>query len=107
MLEIALKRARLDRIWWLVTPGNPLKSRDELANLEERLRMSEAIASHPRIVVTALEAGLGTNYSVDTIRILRRIRPRLRFVWIMGADSLANFHEWQNWRRKPGRPGRR
>jgi nicotinate-nucleotide adenylyltransferase len=97
--EIALKRARLDRIWWMVTPGNPLKSRDELANLEERLRMSEAIASHPRIVVTALEAGLGTNYSVDTIRILRRIRPRLRFVWIMGADSLANFHEWQNWRR--------
>jgi nicotinate-nucleotide adenylyltransferase len=97
--EIALKRARLDRVWWMVTPGNPLKSKDELADLEVRLRMSEAIASHPRIIVTALEAGLGTSYSVDTISMLTRLRPRLRFVWIMGADSLANFHEWRDWRR--------
>lgn len=96
--EIALKRARLDRVWWMVSPGNPLKSGDGLASLEERLEKSEAIARHPRIVVTALEAGLGTRYSEDTIRMLRRIRPRLHFVWVMGADSLANFDEWHNWR---------
>lgn len=97
--ETALKRAALDRIWWMVTPGNPLKANDEPADLQARVRESRAIARNPRIEVTAFEAGLGTRYTEDTLSVLKRSRPRLRFVWIMGADNLADFHLWQNWRR--------
>ncbi len=90
----ALRRLRLDRVWWLVTPGNPLKDRRLLASPEERVVRARTIAADPRIAVTAFEAAIGTRYTVDTLRWLVRRRPGLRFVWIMGADSLGSFHRW-------------
>jgi len=95
----ALKRLRLDRVWWLVTPGNPLKQNGGLHALKERVEAAREVADDPRIDVTCLESVIGTRYTVDTITYLRRRASRLRFVWIMGADNLAQFHRWQNWRR--------
>ncbi|WP_068005671.1 nicotinate-nucleotide adenylyltransferase [Pseudovibrio axinellae] len=95
--ETALRRLALDQIWWLVTPGNPLKSHRELASLEERVSAVEALAQHPRMKVTAFEKVLGTSYTASTLHSLLRIRPNLNFVWVMGADNLSNFHHWQNW----------
>ena len=97
--ETALKRCALHQIWWMVTPGNPLKDQTQLAPLETRLALSREIVKNPRIVVNAIEAGLGTGYSEHTLSRLTQIRPRLRFCWVMGADNLADFHLWQNWRR--------
>ncbi|SDU47901.1 nicotinate-nucleotide adenylyltransferase [Stappia sp. ES.058] len=96
--DTALKRLALDQIWWLVTPGNPLKDPGELEPLTDRIARVEEVADHPRMRVTALEAGLGTSYSARTILNLRQKRPRVRFVWVMGADNLAGFHRWQAWR---------
>ena len=96
--DIALRRLGLDWIWWMVTPGNPLKSRRELRSLDERVALVSAIARHPRMVVTAFEAAAGTRYSADTIDYLQHRRPHLRFVWLMGADNLATLHHWQEWR---------
>jgi len=96
--EIALKRLGLDQIWWLVTPGNPLKQNDGLPPLETRMEAARQLADHPRIVVTGLEAQIGTRYTYDTIEYLTRRCPQVRFVWIMGADNLASFHRWQHWR---------
>lgn len=93
--RIALRRLRLDRVWWLVTPGNPLKDRDVLAPLHERVARARHIAVDPRIAVTAFEAGIGSRYTVDTLRWLVRRRPTCRFVWIMGADSLGTLHRWR------------
>ena len=95
----AMKRLRLDRIWWLVSPGNPLKAQGGLHDLRERTEAARRIANDPRIDVTCLEAVIGTRYTVDTITYLRRRCSGLRFVWIMGADNLAQFHRWENWRR--------
>ena len=95
---IALRRLGLDRIWWLVTPGNPLKQNGGLPPLAERMAACRRLARHPRIVVTGLEAEIGTRYSYDTVAYLRRRCPGVRFVWIMGADNLAQFHRWQRWR---------
>ena len=95
----AIKRLKLDRVWWLVTPGNPLKDQDGLRDLNERTAAARKMASDPRIDVSCLEAVIGTRYTVDTISYLRRRASGLRFVWIMGADNLAQFHRWQNWRR--------
>jgi nicotinate-nucleotide adenylyltransferase len=95
---LALKRLRLDRVWWLVTPGNPLKDTSGLAPLDERVAAARELAHHPRIVVTGLEAEIGVRYSYDTIRHLVARCPGVRFVWIMGADNLRSFHRWQNWR---------
>jgi nicotinate-nucleotide adenylyltransferase len=95
---IAMKRLRLDRVWWLVTPGNPLKDTRGLAPLEERIVAARALAHHPRIEVTGIEALIGTSYTYETIRYLRRHCPGVRFVWIMGADNLRSFHRWQKWR---------
>jgi nicotinate-nucleotide adenylyltransferase len=92
----AMKRLQLDRVWWLVTPGNPLKG-NPLHSLEERMAAAQRLAQHPRIDVSCLESVIGTRYTVDTIDYLRRRCPRLRFVWIMGADNLAQFHRWENW----------
>jgi nicotinate-nucleotide adenylyltransferase len=94
----AMKRLRLDRVWWLVTPGNPLKDTTALAALDERLAAARALARHPRIDVTGIEALIGARYSYDTIRYLLSRCPLVHFVWIMGADNLARFHRWQNWR---------
>ena len=95
----AIKRLKLDRIWWLVSPGNPLKDNTSLRDLEERAEAARKIAGDPRIDVTCLESVIGTRYTADTINYLRRRAPGLRLVWIMGADNLAQFHRWQNWRR--------
>lgn len=100
--RMALARLQLDRLWWLVTPGNPLKERHGLASLEERLEAARRLARHPRITVTDVEAQLGVRYTIDTIRQLRARCPTVRFVWIMGADSLANFHRWGHWREIAG-----
>lgn len=95
----ALKRLGLDRVWWSLTPGNPLKSRAELAALGERLAEAGRAARHPRIVVTGFEAALGFAYTVETAAYLDRRRPGARFVWLMGADSFAGLHRWRAWRR--------
>jgi nicotinate-nucleotide adenylyltransferase len=95
----AIKRLKLDRVWWLVTPGNPLKDQDALRDLDERAEAARRMADDPRIHVSCLESVIGTRYTVDTISYLRGRAAGLRFVWIMGADNLAQFHRWQNWRR--------
>ncbi|UOK72521.1 nicotinate-nucleotide adenylyltransferase [Ancylobacter polymorphus] len=95
---LALKRLRLDRVWWLVTPGNPLKDNRALPPLDARLAQARAVADHPALVPTGLEAGLGTRFSFDTVAALVRRFPGVRFVWLMGADNLAAFHRWQHWR---------
>jgi nicotinate-nucleotide adenylyltransferase len=95
----AIKRLKLDRVWWLVTPGNPLKDNGPLRDLDQRAETARAMADDPRIDVSCLESVIGTRYTVDTISYLRRRAAGLRFVWIMGADNLSQFHRWQNWRR--------
>ena len=95
---LAMKRLGLDRVWWLVTPGNPLKETTGLPPLDARMAAARALARHPRVNVTGFEAGIGTRYSYDTIAWLVRRCPGVRFVWIMGADNLGNFHRWQRWR---------
>jgi nicotinate-nucleotide adenylyltransferase len=95
---IAMKRLGLERVWWLVTPGNPLKDSRGLAPIDERIAAARALARHPRIAVTGLEAEIGAHYTFDTIRYLRARCPGVRFVWIMGADNLRSFHRWQKWR---------
>ena len=95
----AIKRLKLDRVWWLVTPGNPLKADRSSRDLDERMAAARAVANDPRIEVSCLEAVIGVRYTVDTITYLRRRTSGLRLVWIMGADNLAQFHRWQNWRR--------
>ncbi|WP_179378037.1 nicotinate-nucleotide adenylyltransferase [Jannaschia marina] len=93
----ALKRLGLDRVWWLVSPGNPLKTRGP-APLVERMARAKEVMQHPRVTVTDIEAHLGTRYTARTIASLRARYPGLRFVWLMGADNLAQFHLWQDWR---------
>jgi nicotinate-nucleotide adenylyltransferase len=95
---LAMRRLNLDRVWWLVTPGNPLKSTTGLAPLAERIAAARALARHPRIEVTGLEAAIGVRYSFDAIRYLVARCPGVHFVWIMGADNLRSFHRWDNWR---------
>lgn len=95
--EIALRRLRLDQLWWIVTPGNPLKSRTELAPLAERLSRSEEIAGDPRVRVTAFEARHAIRFTADTLTLVRARNPGVNFVWIMGADNLRDFHRWQRW----------
>jgi nicotinate-nucleotide adenylyltransferase len=95
---LAMHRLGLDRVWWLVTPGNPLKDNHRLAPLSERLAAARALAHHPRIDVTDFEADLGTSYTYATVNYLVRRCPGVRFVWIMGADNLRHFHRWQRWR---------
>jgi nicotinate-nucleotide adenylyltransferase len=95
----AIKRLKLDRVWWLVSPGNPLKDHAALRDLDERAEAARRMANDPRIDVSCLEAVIGTRYTADTITYLRRRASGLRLVWIMGADNLAQFHRWQNWRR--------
>jgi nicotinate-nucleotide adenylyltransferase len=95
---IAMNRLGLDRVWWLVTPGNPLKDTRGLAPLVERIAAARQLASHPRIDVTGLEADIGARYTYDTVRYLIARCPGVSFVWIMGADNLRSFHRWQKWR---------
>ena len=94
---LALKQLQLDYVWWLVSPQNPLKPERGMAALEERVASAKALARHPRIKVTAIEAELGTSYTVDTVRRLRRRFPRAHFVWLMGSDNLLQIPRWRRW----------
>jgi nicotinate-nucleotide adenylyltransferase len=95
----ALKRLQLDRVWWLVSPQNPLKPTEGTADLEQRLAVARAIAGRdPRIVVTDLERRVGTRYTVDTLGWLTR-RARARFVWLIGADNMVQLPLWRRWQR--------
>lgn len=96
--QIAIKRLQLDRVWWLVTPGNPLKSKSGLAPLHERLADARAVTCDPRIIITDLEKDLASPYTAATLAFLKRRHPGVDFVWLMGADCLATFHRWSNWR---------
>jgi nicotinate-nucleotide adenylyltransferase len=95
---VALRRLALDTVWFLVTPGNPLKDHDGLAPLAERLAATRRVAAHPRLAVTGVEAELGCDLTYDTLRALTARLPGLRLVWIMGGDNLASFHRWHRWR---------
>ncbi len=94
--RVALARFGLDWVWWLVSPGNPLK-RDPPAPAARRVAAAAAIARHPRIRVTDIECHIGTVHTVATLAQLSEIFPRLRFVWLMGSDNLAGFHRWESW----------
>lgn len=92
----AIKRMGLDRVWWLVSPGNPLKARGP-APLSDRMARARAVMDDPRVVVTDLEARLGTRFTAETILRLKALYPGVRFVWLMGADNLVQFHRWNHW----------
>lgn len=93
----AIKRLHLDQVWWLVSPGNPLKSRQP-APLADRMAQARAVIDHPRVKITDLEAQLGTRFTYETIKALQALYPGVRFVWLMGADNLVQFHRWDRWR---------
>jgi nicotinate-nucleotide adenylyltransferase len=95
---LAMHRLGLDRVWWMVTPGNPLKDTRGLAPLGGRIAAAKRLADHPRIDVTGVEAEIRTRYTYDTVRTLIARCPGVHFVWIMGADNLRSFHRWQKWR---------
>jgi nicotinate-nucleotide adenylyltransferase len=92
----ALKALGLDAVWWLVSPGNPLKA-DAPADLARRLAAAQALVRHPRIKLTDLEAQTGTRYTAATLTALQARYPGVRFVWLMGADNLGSFHHWDRW----------
>ncbi|WP_434618686.1 nicotinate-nucleotide adenylyltransferase [Tabrizicola sp. M-4] len=92
----ALKRMGLDRVWWLVSPGNPLKAKGP-APLVDRMARARAVMRDPRVVVTDLETRLGTRFTAETLERLRALYPGVRFVWLMGADNLGQFHRWERW----------
>ena len=94
----ALNALGLDEVWWLVSPGNPLKPPRGMAPLAARVRSARAMARRAPIRVTAIERELATRFTVDTLRALKRRYPERRFVWLMGADNLAQFHRWKDWR---------
>ena len=96
--RIALMRLGLDRVWWLVTPGNPLKSQADLAALQARVEAARRLVAGPRVAVTDIEAHIGARYTYDTLAWLTRRAKGVRFVWIMGADNLSQFHLWRHWR---------
>lgn len=96
--QFAVRALGLDEAWWMVSPGNPLKSKDGMASLGARVASAKSMSRNAPIRVTAIERELGTRYTADTLRALKRRYPNRRFVWLMGADNLAQFHRWKNWR---------
>ncbi|MCB8836656.1 nicotinate-nucleotide adenylyltransferase [Aurantimonas sp. VKM B-3413] len=96
--ETAFRRLGLDRVWWMVSPGNPLKDHGILRPIAERVAASRKLAFSPRFDVTAFEAVHRVRFTADALRILQARRPDVRFVWIIGADSLGTIHRWQDWR---------
>ena len=97
--RLALMRLGLDRVWWLVTPGNPLKSEADLVAMQARVDAARRLVAGPRVAVTDIEAHIGARYTYDTLAWLKRRAPGVRFVWIMGADNLREFHLWRHWRK--------
>jgi nicotinate-nucleotide adenylyltransferase len=95
--ELALKQLGLDYVWWLVSPQNPLKETDGMAGFGERLEAAKIFNTHPRVIVTNIERRLGTRFTIDTLRALKRRFPQLRFVWLMGSDNLLQIPRWRNW----------
>lgn len=95
--QVALRRLGLDRVWWLVSPGNPLKAHGP-APLNARIAQARRLAQNPRILVTDIEARLGLRLTADTVHALQRRYPGVRFVWLMGSDNLVQFHHWDRWR---------
>lgn len=95
--KIALSRLKLDYVWWLVSPQNPLKSKKDLAPLKRRLAFAKTIARDPRIRVSDIEAALGTRYTVDTLATLKKRFPKVQFIWLMGSDNLVQLPRWHRW----------
>ncbi len=95
----AMRRLGLDEVWWLVSPGNPLKEKQGMAPLAARLVSAQRAARRAPIRPTAIEREFGTRYTIDTLRRLLRRYPQRRFLWLMGADNLAQFHRWRDWRK--------
>ena len=95
----AIEALGLDEVWWLVSPGNPLKDDSGMAPFEDRLASARRIARHGRIRVSDFESRAGTRFSVDTLAALRRRYPGKAFIWLMGEDILPQFHRWKDWRR--------
>jgi nicotinate-nucleotide adenylyltransferase len=95
--ETALRRLRLDRVVWLVSPHNPLKRGRRPASLERRMVGAQALAKGPSMIVSDAEARFGSTYTLDTVRLLQGRFPGVRFVWLMGSDNLAGFHRWRGW----------
>lgn len=93
----ALRRLGLDRVWWLVTPGNPLKDHAGLPSSADRAMAARQVADDPRIDVTTIEDDIGTRWTAETLAWLTRRCPEVRFVWMMGADNLSGFHHWHRW----------
>ena len=94
----ALRRLGLDQLWWVVTPGNPLKINNGLPHARQRMDLCRRLAPDKRMRITAFEEDLATPYTAATLAFLAQRYPGVRFVWIMGADNLASFHRWQHWR---------
>ncbi|MDA0220828.1 MAG: nicotinate-nucleotide adenylyltransferase [Proteobacteria bacterium] len=95
--RLALDRLRLDAVWWLVAPQNPLKPVHGMMPFARRLQAARAFVDDPGIRVTGIEAALGTHYTCDTLRRLKARAPAARFVWLMGADNMATIHRWHRW----------
>ena len=95
----ALKRLGLDEVWWLVSPQNPLKARGGMAPQKERIAKAQAMARHPRVKVTGMEADWGTRYTADTLAKMTRRFPAARLIWLMGADNLKQISRWDRWAR--------
>lgn len=96
---VAIRRLKLDAVWWIVSPQNPLKSAAGMALLARRLDVARVVARHPRLHVSAPEVGLQTRFTADTLDALRGQFPRARLAWLMGGDSMADFHRWHDWPR--------
>jgi len=94
----AIEALGLDEVWWLVSPGNPLKPKEGMASLAVRMKAAQALARRAPIRVTAIERELGSPYTIDTLRALKRRYPKNDFVWLMGSDNLLQFHRWKDWR---------
>ncbi|MBL9058441.1 MAG: nicotinate-nucleotide adenylyltransferase, partial [Mangrovicoccus sp.] len=96
LTRTALRSFGLDAVWWLVSPGNPLKPTGP-APMARRIAAARSVIRHPRVTVTDIEARLGTRMTADTLERLTAIYPGVRFVWLMGADNLASIHKWERW----------
>ncbi len=93
----ALKRFDLDAVWWLVSPGNPLKEHGP-APIDERMKIAHQVMDHPKVTISDFERKAGTRYTAQTLKALMKEYPKVKFIWLMGADNLAQFHRWQDWR---------